>query len=170
VDECIYAVSDAYRDADLTAAELEIVARFGAPCSAVFLPGEGGEDCEQDSDCEPGLQCVFKAEAQGTCQDPVLIEPGFRCSAPEEMCREGFYCDGKNCISALDAGDACQNNAQCGTGMYCNDTCVAKQGVGDDCTKDAECETGICFGPSGATICTSRIRLSPSEPLCDDLR
>jgi hypothetical protein len=170
VDECIAAVADAYEDADLTAAELEIVARYGAPCNEIFLAGEGGGACESDSDCEPALRCVFKDEAEGQCQDPVIVEPGLRCTAPEEMCEEGFFCDGSNCIAALDEGDDCQNHVQCGGELYCDEVCLEKLSVGDDCTKDAECSTGICYGPDGEMTCANRLRLSPAEPMCDSLR
>lgn len=170
VDECIGAVRDAYLDADLTAKELGVVLRYAPPCNEIFLAGEAGESCQKDSHCEPALRCVFKDEAEGVCQAPVNVQPGLRCDEPEERCTEGFFCDGRNCIAVLDEDAECQNDAQCDDGLYCDETCIEQLAVGDDCTSDAQCATGICYGPLDETTCVSRLRLSPSEPMCDSLR
>lgn len=170
VASCISAVRRAYDDADLTAAELDIVLRFRGPCSDIILASESGETCGIDADCESALSCVFKDETNGTCEDPVIIEPGFSCSEPEEACEAGFYCDGRNCIAALTEGDECSNDSQCGSDMYCDDVCTEKLGINEACVSDASCDSGICYEVGAEQTCLDRLRLSPSEPLCADLK
>lgn len=170
VDECIEAVKNAYKDADLTAKELDVVARYGGACSDIFIANDAGERCASDVDCESALRCVLKDEHRGSCQHPVVIEPGFSCSAPEETCEEGFYCDGSNCLAALEEGDDCNNDAQCGLDMFCDDTCTVKIEIGDDCKSDSQCRSGICYESSGNSTCLDRLRLSPAEPLCAALK
>ena len=170
VDDCIRAVKKAYEDADLTAKELDVVLRYGGACSEIFIANETGERCKVDADCEPSLRCIVKDEEEGTCQKPVIIEAGFSCSEPEETCEEGFYCDGKNCLAALEEGDDCQNDHQCGPDMYCDETCTEKVDVGEDCKTDAECVSGICYRSDDDRTCLDRLRLSPAEPMCSDLK
>lgn len=169
-DKCIEAVKNAYKDADLTARELDVVVRFGGACSDIFIANDVGELCESDADCEPALRCVLKEDERGTCQDPVIVEPGFSCSEPKEACEKGFFCDGRNCLVALDEGDDCNNDLQCGTDMFCDETCADKVGIGDDCESDAQCLSGICYESSGDRTCLDRLRLSRAEPMCDSLR
>lgn len=170
VPVCIHAVHRAYEDADLTADELDVVLRFGGPCSDVVIGGETGMMCEKDTDCEPALDCVLKDEAVGTCEDAVTIEPGFSCSEPEEKCEEGFYCNGSNCIAALDEGDDCLNDAQCGSDMYCDEICTQKVALNEECDSDGDCNSGLCYSNGEERTCLDRLRLSPAEPLCADLK
>lgn len=170
VDACIRAVGRAYEDADLTASELDIVERFGAPCNDIFLSGHGGDECEVDADCEPWLRCVLKDEEEGTCQVPVLVQAGFPCRGADEMCEDGFFCDGRNCIATLDEGDSCENGTQCGSDMFCDGVCFERGRVGTDCADDAECLSGICYEASDDRTCVDRLRLSPAEPMCRSFR
>lgn len=170
VEECIEAVKSAYKDADLTAKELDVVSRYGGACSDIFIGNDEGGRCSRDADCEPALRCVLKDEERGSCQQPLIIEPGFSCSEPAEACTEGFYCDGKNCLAALAEGAPCDNDTQCGPSMFCDETCAEKVGVGDACSSDSECLSGICSSSSGERICLDRLRLSPAEPMCATLK
>ncbi len=170
VDDCIGAVEAAYEDADLSASELSLVLRYGGACSDVVLGKEVGGKCALDADCEPALSCVLKDDEEGTCQEASTIEPGFSCSEPEEMCEDGFFCDGSNCVAGLPEGEDCQNDSQCEAGLYCDETCSDMVEVGESCDSDAECLSGICYPDSGDQTCLDRMRLSPAEPLCDSLK
>jgi hypothetical protein len=170
VERCVKAVRQAYEDADLTASELDIVLRFRGPCSDIVIANESGDTCEVDADCEPALTCILKDEAEGTCEEPVTIEPGFSCSEPEETCEAGFYCDGSNCLAALMAGTDCSNDAQCDSDMYCDDICIERLNVNEECDSDSQCISGLCYKIDDEGTCLNRLRLSPSEPMCADLR
>lgn len=170
VDDCIGAVREAYEDADLTAEELDTVLRLRGVCSQVILANEPGDPCDVDSDCEPALTCVLKDEAEGTCEDAVTIEPGHSCTEPEEECAVGFYCDGSNCLAALMEGADCSNDSQCEFDMYCDEVCIEKLEVNEECDADSECISGICYEADGERTCVDRLRLSPAEPMCDDLK
>lgn len=174
VGDCFRAVSEAYSDADLSAEDLDIVWRLRGPCSSILVANMGGESCEHDSDCSgsAGLSCVLKDEATGTCEQSELVEPGFSCKRANQMCEPGFYCNGDNCIVAGDAGDECENDTQCGLGLYCQDeVCEEQLSVGSDCATGRQCESQICYEiDSDEHVCVNRIRLSPAEPACDGLR
>lgn len=170
VDGCIEAVKSAYKDADLTARELDIVVRYGGACTDIFIANDAGERCTDDDDCESALRCVLKDKESGTCQRPVIIKPGFSCSEPDEACEPGFYCDGRNCLAALEEDDDCNNDAQCGPDMYCDGSCHERIDIGDDCKSDSQCSSGICYESFGKRTCVDRIRLSPAEPMCTSLR
>jgi hypothetical protein len=170
VDECIAAIEKAYEDADLSETELDIVVRYGAPCGEIFIANDKGDACSNDSDCDSTLVCVFKDKEDGTCQTPVTVEPGLSCSNSDETCTEGFYCDGENCIAALDEDDACTNDVQCGADLYCDEMCIQKTDVGEDCDNDSQCASGICYASEADSTCVDRLRLSPAEPICETLK
>lgn len=173
VSECLGAVADAFKDADLDAEELNIVLRLSAPCNQIVPASEGGQSCESDSDCDAGqgLSCVFKAESTGSCEVPELVSAGFSCDDAQQECEAGFYCDGKNCIAAKQDGENCNNNAQCGSSSYCDSgTCASRRDVGSACGGNQECQSGICYAFEESRSCVNRIRLSPSEPICDGLK
>jgi hypothetical protein len=175
-NDCIDAVGAAYGDADLTVSELETVLRLGAPCDQLVRGSrtEGGS-CTSRFDCDApgGFDCVFKgSEASGTCQLPETVSPGRDCAANNAVCTDGFYCDGDNCIEGKDTGEACTRDAECADG-YCGPdrVCVAGLAVGTDCSEDAECASGLCYLLSGGQrVCTDRVRLSRTDPACEDLR
>jgi hypothetical protein len=175
--ECVDAVEAAYEDADLTAEELATVLRFAAPCDGLVKgPSNAGEECTARSDCDApaGFDCVFKGgSTEGSCQIPVSVGPGQDCTAPDAVCGVGFYCNGENCIAGERVGEACTSSAQCGTNAYCGLTsvCEARRDVNSPCGFDEQCATGLCyaFSPS-EQVCTDRVRLSRSEPICADLR
>jgi hypothetical protein len=174
VDECLDAVSQAYSDADLDSAELDVVWRLGAPCDNIQVTSESGETCKRDADCSAasGLSCVLKDKATGICERAELVKAGFACDDPDQTCERGFFCDGEHCIVAGEAGDRCKNDTQCGQGLFCHDErCETQLSVGADCTNDRQCESEICYEvDTDERVCVNRIRLSPAEPACEALK
>ncbi len=174
---CLASVEGAYADADLTADELETISRLGTPCDNLVVgPMNEDEACSEDRDCDTasGFACVFRPdEEMGTCQVPLLVDPGFECTTANSTCSDGFYCNGDNCVADLDPGDDCATDYVCGQNGYCGDadTCVEPLAVNEPCERDAQCASGICFSFSDdERVCTDRVRLSRSEPLCDEFR
>jgi nitrous oxide reductase accessory protein NosL len=175
--ECVDAVEAAYEDADITADEIATVLRFAAPCDQLVRGQQGeGESCDASRDCDTpsGFACVFKGGSnQGTCQLPASVGPGEDCSATNAVCGPGFYCNGDNCIAGERVGDPCTSNEQCGLTGYCGltSTCEARRAVDSPCGFDEQCATGLCYAFSPTDqVCTDRVRLSRTEPLCEDLR
>lgn len=173
--QCLDAVRAAYTDADLTADELETVLRLEAPCDRLISgPGARGATCTSRLDCDApeGFDCVFKGnDATGTCQVPTPVAAGLDCSGDSAVCAEGFYCDGENCIGGQSPGEACTVNRECNDGYCSAGTCVAHLEVDVACTFDEQCESGLCYQFSATEqVCTDRVRLSRTEPICEDLR
>jgi len=175
-DSCIAAVAAAYRDADLSDAELTVVLRFGGPCARTVVGPSGvGEECSAPTDCDlaHGYTCVRKADGSpGTCQMADIVDPGRDCRAAEKTCSTGFFCDGHNCIEALMAGEACSIHEQCGEDGFCNAAgqCAARRKVNDSCESDIECADAICAELAGERVCTDRVVLSRADPVCTNLR
>lgn len=176
-ESCLEAVESAYADADLDAAELGVVIRFESPCDRVLRgPGVEGSVCTDRRDCDAsaGFECVLPGgQAEGTCQRPVLTGPGEDCSTIGSVCTEGFYCDGSHCIAGESLGETCLTHAQCGARGYCGavSECEARLPVRSPCGFDEQCASGLCYQLSATErVCTDRVRLSLSEPLCNDLR
>lgn len=173
---CLDAVGAAYGDADLTADELATVLQLGPPCDRLIRgPRASGDACTSTFQCDAasGEVCVFKgSDADGTCQVPRTVQPGLECGAEQETCTEGFYCNGDNCVVGKDAGSDCATQQECSAETYCADdsTCREKLDVQENCTTDEQCLSGICFAFGSERTCVDRIRLSPSEPLCEELR
>ena len=66
-------------------------------------------------------------------------------------------------------GAACTRNDQCADG-FCgpNDVCVAGLAIDATCAFDAQCSSGLCYRFSDAErVCTDRVRLSRTDPLCE---
>lgn len=173
--QCLDAVRSAYSDADLTADELGTVLRLQAPCDRLVSgPGAEGATCNSRLDCDApeGFDCVFKGEATtGTCQVPREIGAGLDCSADNAVCAEGFYCNGENCIGGQSPGEVCTVDRECNDGYCSAGECVAGLGVDAACTFDEQCESGLCYQFSATEqVCADRIRLSRTDPICEDLR
>jgi hypothetical protein len=175
-DACIDAVKSAYSDTDLTAEELGTVLRLDAPCDQLVRGTRAaGESCMSRLDCNgpEGYDCVFKAgEMTGNCEQPVVVQPGRDCTSDNALCTDGFYCNGSNCVEGGRPGEACLRNDQCADG-YCgpNSVCAAGLAVNVDCTLDAQCASGLCYRFSASErVCTDRVRLSRTDPLCDNAR
>ena len=175
-DECLGAVAAAYADADLRGEELASVLVLGGSCESLIVgPKAEGESCSTARDCDlsAGFDCVMKADsAQGRCELPEPVGAGRDCSAAQKTCMAGFYCDGEHCVEGKDEGDACTIHEECGDTAFCNadGECEARLTVDSPCSADFECKTGICYEFEGEDICTDRIILARSEPLCDELR
>jgi hypothetical protein len=175
-DECIAAVKDAYTDADLKASELATVLRLAKPCDGLVSgPKREGDSCMERKDCDASadLQCVRKSNAaSGVCEVPEVVGGGRSCTAVQKTCEAGFYCNGANCIEAKASGEDCTIQEECGETGFCGDDgkCAKRLAVGEACTSDRECNAGICYEFQGSQLCTDRIRLARSEPLCDNLR
>lgn len=176
-DACLSAVRAAYADADLTAAEAKTVMRLGEPCDRLVSgPRSAGQSCSSHSDCNTpdGFDCAIKGSSvEGTCQTLVVKEPGLSCAAAQEVCTEGFYCNGENCVEAKAVGESCANSAECGTEGFCGESsdCTSRLAVSSPCTEDSECASDVCYQLGNSTPeCLDRLRLSPSEPACDELR
>jgi hypothetical protein len=176
-DQCLESIEAAYRDADLSSDELGTVLRFQAPCDQLIrgLAAEG-ESCTARADCNApaGFDCVFKADAAtGTCRRPASVGAGEDCSAPNAVCGAGFYCNGENCIAGENVGEACTSTRQCSSSSFCGLTssCEARLPIDAPCGFDEQCNSGLCyrFSPT-EQVCADRVRLSRSEPTCDDLR
>lgn len=173
---CIRAVRRAYADADLDGEELGVVLRLAEPCDGIIAgPGEEGDSCEEPRDCNlaAGLECLKKSDStEGVCRMPEVVMAGLDCEAEQKTCEEGFFCNGSNCVEARDPGDECTIQAECGEEGFCNaeGECEESYAVGEACETDMQCGTGICYEFEDETVCTDLIRLSRSEPVCDDLR
>lgn len=174
--ECLEAVADAYSDGDLSADELITVRALGAPCDQLSGGSrDEGETCVDHADCDTaaGFACVVKANRMTkTCQMPELVDPGERCRGAAQVCTTGFFCDGDNCIAARDPGEPCMHHEECGEDGFCDvdGECAERFEIGDPCDDDAQCRMGICYDFDDERMCTDRIVLTRSEPLCSDLR
>jgi hypothetical protein len=182
--ECLDAVRDAYSDAELSPEELQIVLYFGAPCDRLSKGSRtGGQSCSDNTECNTagGFACIKKQGAsEGTCAEPELVAAGEPCDGDRQVCKDGYFCNGENCVSLKKTGGACDDDYQCKATDHClksgadaqTGTCELRADLGETCTADADCQSGYCVIESGATEgeCASTIRLSFSEPLCDSLR
>lgn len=175
-DACLEAVGEAYADGDLSGADLVVVRMLGAPCDQLSRgPRDEGESCAVRDDCDSasGFACVVKSDrASGTCEIPETVSPGEDCEADQAVCTSDFFCNGENCIAARDLGDACMHHEECGEDGFCDvdGECAARFATGEACDDDAQCARGICYAFEDERICTDRIVLSRSEPICSDLR
>ncbi|HWA78225.1 MAG TPA: hypothetical protein VG937_38080 [Polyangiaceae bacterium] len=176
-DDCLAAVGVAYADADLTGPELDTVLELGSPCNRIVEgAASAGETCTTDRDCKGsgGYECVIKGgRTQGTCQIPEQVGAGLRCAAAQQVCMSGFYCDGANCIQAKSTGEACTNDEECGATGWCgaDGSCAARLSVDAACTASNQCASDLCYTFSaGDQTCVDRLRLSRSEPVCENLR
>jgi hypothetical protein len=183
---CLSAVKSAYRDAVLTAEEVQTVRYLAAPCDQLSAGvRDEGESCGSDDECATadGLFCIKKADAaRGSCEKPELVAPGDACDGAAQVCEDGYFCNGENCVAYKKIGAACEGQYQCSPDQQCltatdadgveTSTCAARLEINEVCASDADCQSGYCYMAAGATEgeCASMIVLSRSEPLCDDLQ
>jgi hypothetical protein len=190
-EPCLEAVQIAYEDAQLTAEERDVVRFLGGACHPVVSgSGSEGDPCEVTADCsvDADLSCVRKpGEEMGSCQIAEEVEGGRRCSGDTQICASGFYCDGTNCLASHEGGEPCSADVPCADAFKCEaleggtadadggvveTVCVERVGTGQSCGKNEDCMSAICAMATGASggVCASRIILSATDPICDDLR
>ncbi len=182
---CLDAVQDAYRDAELSPEELQIVLHLGAPCDQLSKGTRtSGQGCSGNDECitADGFACVAKqGAAEGVCAKPEIIAAGDACDGPGQVCKEGYFCSSEEyCVAYKRTGGACDGDYQCKPTDRClkesadaeTGTCELRADLGEPCTADADCQSAYCVIESGATEgeCASTIRLSRTEPLCESLR
>jgi hypothetical protein len=178
-EDCLEAVSDAYDDARLSAEELDVVLNLGGACKTLINGGQDeGGNCVRSTDCDGvnGFECVVKpGQSLGTCQIPVEVDGGRRCSTAESVCQSDFYCDGTICAERLLEAESCSGDV-CSAGLRCavatgdvETTCIALSGNGDSCTVNEECESHVCIGATNK-VCASNVVLTVESSLCDALR
>jgi hypothetical protein len=175
---CLDAVGSAYADDRLKAEEYEVVINFGAPCDKLIEgPGVSGSTCSVTNDCNTldDLVCVSRPGQTGTCQVPVVQGGGRSCVEAYQLCEEGFYCNGSNCVEGKLEGQACSAQEPCGVDLNCAGpegakTCVLKGQTTAPCTSDDDCVSKICARSGSSGVCAPEIRLAPADPLCENLR
>lgn len=182
---CLAAVEAAYADAVLTPAEVAVVRELAAPCDQLVAGEvEPGGSCTSRWDCDTleGFSCVRAPGAtSGSCQVPEERGGGQSCGLPQQTCAAGFYCNGSYCIERGQAGAACSPEVPCGEALICSGggvdggaggTCVVKATTGSACGEGGECSSGLCAMAAGSTsgVCVDKAQLTPTEPLCNDLR
>jgi hypothetical protein len=189
--ECLDAASKAVVDDVLNAKEYSLVTDLTGPCDKLLSgDGDDGDACSNNLDCNDieGLYCV-KAEGnpQGKCRDPHFVGGGAKCSAANDVCTEGFYCNGTNCLEKLTVGDACDIETPCADTLLCNEggdsgttSCVSKlennamDSNGDDlfCASNDDCQSNLCskVEDSETGRCTNLIPLNTNAEICDMLR
>jgi hypothetical protein len=185
-NDCLQAVKDAYEDANLTATEIQVVRYLAAPCDQLSSGvRDEGESCGDSAECNSaaGFSCIKKLGAsRGSCEKPELIAPGEACDGAAQVCEENYFCNGENCVAYKKTGAVCDGDYQCSPEDHCVTTvdadgvetsaCTARLDVNEVCTVDDDCKSHYCLLPASGTEgeCASMIRLSRSEPLCDDLQ
>ena len=82
-------------------------------------PGDAGDDCRFDHDCEYGLYCIGENDEESRCSRPNPV--GEICST-NDHCDDG-YCDDGECIELAGAGDSCTRNDECQSGHCQSASC-----------------------------------------------
>jgi hypothetical protein len=182
--ECLAAVKAAYKDAKLSADDIAVVLKLGAPCDQLSAGTEDeGDACTKSDDCNTAADqtCVIKgSDTEGTCQKPTEVGPGESCRGAGDVCPEGFFCDSRNCLAYRDTGDECTGDFECQPSDHCvadaTDatimTCEARLARSKECTVEADCQSRYCAIAKGETTgkCADTIILSVSELLCESLQ
>ena len=79
---------------------------------------------------------------------------------PHPLCAPGGTCEGHACLAVAADGGACNQAADCASGLVCvNDVCsVTYEGAGGTCDDDDDCQDGLwCdFGDAGVGTCETR--------------
>jgi hypothetical protein len=184
--QCLSEVQRAYEDVRLSAEELQVVRYLAEPCHQLSAGSrEQGDTCSNHEQCNnaDGVFCVIKPGSTfGRCVTPEEVPPGDPCDGDAQVCTEGYYCNGENCVRNRAVDASCESDYECVAEARCVVTvdeegveagaCTERLPVNELCAADAECQSHYCLIPADATEgeCASTIRLSRSEPLCDDLR
>jgi Cys-rich repeat protein len=101
--------------------------------------GSISDSCNYDSDCLPGLACIY-----GSCDTP----PTPDCQSDTD-CRTGYFCDANGyCNPAGPPPGICSSDADCAPGTYCQAGACASiptsGNPGDPCNYDSDCASGSC--------------------------
>ncbi len=181
--ECLSAVKAAYKDAELDPSDIAIVIQLAAPCDQLSKgTSTDGESCTAHDDCNTaaGFDCILKqGAAKGVCAKPEEVGPGEACDGPSQVCGEGNYCNGENCVAYKKTAGACEGDYQCKPEDHCvipadaeTGTCDVRLELNEVCTSSSDCQSGYCAMADGDTEgeCASTIRLARTEPLCLKLR
>lgn len=180
---CLAKVKAAYADASLTSDELAVVLRLADPCDKLSKGNAAvGDSCEKNDDCNTagGVTCVIKLGGNsGTCAKPEVVKGGDPCDHSDQVCDDGLYCDGDNCLAYKKTGRACNGDYECVPEDHCvvaegasASSCQPRLALNDTCTTDDECASGYCamLPDDKMGECASTIVLSRLEPLCLNLR
>jgi hypothetical protein len=182
--ECLSAVTDAYKDTELTAEEIQIVTQFAAPCDQLSRGSvPGGGTCKNHDDCNTadGYGCLIKpGETRGACLKPEEVKPGEACDGPAQVCETGYFCDGENCLAFRKTNKPCTADYECLPSDQCavseadpeTSLCTTRAPLNADCTSDAECASNYCAIDPDQTVgaCVLKVVLGRREPLCANLR
>jgi hypothetical protein len=115
----------------------------------------------------------------GTCGKPEVVGGGDACDGPTQICEEGDYCNGDNCVAYKALNKACDGDYQCAPANHCvvsegetAGTCQAREALSGPCATNDDCSSRYCAVNADPTKskCASKIRLTLNEPLCDSLR
>lgn len=129
-------------------------------CGCVFLRGEPGAPCGDDTHCREGY-CLKGANGAGTCvQCPPRRPAGSTCGAPGQApCELNTYCSAGCCVPGVGLGERCggSTGVTCGPNAgYCKDACVegCRGGVCSPYKQEGEIcgVTPYCI-PTQATYC-----------------
>jgi len=173
---CIAAVGNAYGDAKITSDEQKSITNA---CEFVFSgTATRGETCTRDAQCKQSqnLRCVIHyasvsdaTSIEGTCQVPVQVPAGASCSAAEQQCAEGYYCDSNShCVEKEPLGGDCGPQQPCAADVKCSEEkCVAKLETGVACVSDEECTSGYCI--ELVNLCATTYQLSQGEAFCEPM-
>jgi hypothetical protein len=182
-DACVAAVTAAYQDGKLTAAEKTTIdgacgpALFSGP-GAVRAPCTGPYDCSSAD----GLTCIAApgdASGQGKCLKPNPVAAGAACAGEADQCTGGYYCDPKarQCVVAAQQGQSCNPGyTPCAGGLKCPGgifaTCIPMPADGESCQADADCASGLCDKPANQPggNCAEQIQLTSLDSACATLR
>lgn len=116
--------------------EADFYCAFATGCEGFCVPrdGEGGAPdgtaCTRDDECA-SLFCTDPGDGNTRCLSP--------CRGDEGMCL---------------AGEACAANPGACGGCVDEDILIGARGLGEACAEDAECGSGDCYDDAGRTYCT----------------
>ncbi len=181
--ECLSAVKAAYKDAKLTPEDIAIVIQLGAPCDQLSKGTRAdGQSCTAHDDCntDGGFNCIMKQGAtKGVCAKPAAVGPGEACDGPAQVCGDGNFCNGENCVAYKKTGVVCDGDYQCKPEDHCvipadaaSGACDVRLQLNEVCTSSSDCQSGYCAVADGQTEgeCAATIVLTRTEPLCLKLR
>ncbi len=154
-------------------------------CAASDKQSEG-KFCASDSQCGSGLFCDTNAQACASllasdaecfqnrqCLSGRCNQDQRKCEAPAASsgscnastnCQAGLWCDttstNNSCgvpLSTGKAGDPCDSNTPCGTGLACiSSACRAPVADGASCNANTDCQVGSSCDLAGTHVCRAR--------------